>query len=76
MSDMAKITIPQILAYQSVEESEEKLMEEDIELHIMPIEYAKGKLRPLDFVKFYKHKTDNCSFDATDYQRNRFNTGR
>jgi len=55
--------VTQILTYQKSEEESEKLNENDLVLHIMPIEYAKGKNRPLDYVKFYKHKTDTSIFE-------------
>ena len=60
VSELEKITPAQIVAYQSTDSSGVSIKEEDIELHIMPIEYAKGKTRPLDYVKFYKHKSDTC----------------
>lgn len=59
--NLSKITTSQIIAYQNSTEAENNLKETDIELHIMPVEYAKGNSAPLDFVKFYKHKEDNCT---------------
>ncbi len=61
-----QIRLADIMAYQMKEGTETGLKESDIELHIMPIEYAKGKMRPLDYVKFYKHKALTSIFPVRE----------